>query len=126
MKNIICLTVRSAIAAGVLSLGEEIFWCTRTFEKIPRRRKRNMETARTHSLWNRARVLGGSAALLLVIILASDALAQCLVPPPGREFEDFYHPFVERLHRAGSHRHLPDDSPRLHHRGPGRSFLGPQ
>jgi hypothetical protein len=95
MKNIICLTVRSAIAAGVLSLGEEIFRCTRTFEKIPRRRKRNMETARTHSLWNRARVLGGSAALLLVSTLASNALAQqCLKPPPGQVFEDFYHPFV--------------------------------
>ena len=94
MKNIICLTVRSAIAAGVLSLGEEIFRCTRTFEKIPRRRKRNMETARTHSLWNRARVLGGSAALLLMSTLASNALAQCLVPPHGQVFEDYYHLFV--------------------------------
>jgi hypothetical protein len=52
-------------------------------------------TARTHSLWNRARVLGASAALLLVITLASNALAQwCPEPPAGQAFEDFYHPFV--------------------------------
>jgi Beta/Gamma crystallin len=54
-----------------------------------------MRTARTHSMWNQARVLGGSAALLLVITLASNAWGtQCLEPPPGQEFEDFYHPFV--------------------------------
>jgi hypothetical protein len=56
-----------------------------------------MRTARTDSMWNQARVLGGSAALLLVITLASNALAQprqCPDPPPDQAFEDFYHPFV--------------------------------
>jgi hypothetical protein len=53
-----------------------------------------MRTARTDSMWNRARVLGGSAVLLLMITLASNAQAYCPEPPPGQAFEDFYHSLV--------------------------------
>jgi hypothetical protein len=45
-------------------------------------------------MWKQARVLGGSAVLLLVLTLASNALAYCYEAPPGKVWEDYYPVFV--------------------------------
>jgi hypothetical protein len=62
-----------------------------------------MRTTRTHSMWNQARVLGGSAVLLLVLTLASDALAFCYEAPAGKVWEDHFPDFVN-VYTATNHK----------------------